>query len=201
MPSRMPGQSRRRSPPNPDADADPAGSAQPFAMRQDHLDERDIERDDGDEQGRKAGWQILLRPDDAGIADAEQEDADGGEHQEVAWGLPKLHSSESTDQQHERPGDEKPHGRKDEGRQHLIAETDSDVGRAPEEVDAGERKKNAGREFGHGLRLWYRLEGRGKREEGRGKRGRGKREEGRGKREEHAFGVRASDPSIPPCSV
>jgi hypothetical protein len=131
-----------------DGDADPALGAEAFAAGQEDLKEGDEEWNHGEEESGESGREELLAPDQAHVSQAEHEDAHDGKQAEIAPGLSELEPEQRAEAKHQRAGDEEANAGEDVGRENRDTEADGDVGRSPEEVDAGKGEGDAAGEFG-----------------------------------------------------
>ena len=107
-------------------------------MREDFFEERDVEGDDGDDEGGEAAGECLFSPDEGGVGDAEHEHAEEGEPGHFAGGEEDAEAAEAAEDKHERARDEEAEAGHEEGGKILSAYFDGGVGGSPEEVDASE---------------------------------------------------------------
>ena len=108
------------------------------------VEQRHPQRNGGDDQRRGAGVQRLLGPADGGVADDEHRRRDQERRQPLARGraVRALTASDRPGVQ-QAAGDEEASRRHQEGRNRPDREIDPEVGRAPDDVDGGERQPDA----------------------------------------------------------
>ena len=145
MPLRSEGHSSAASPANPSPRPSQPRAGKRFAAGQKHLDQRDIERDDGEHQGGQAAGDGLFGIDQSDVAAAQEKQPDQAQQQHGPARPKQPQPAPAAPGQQQRPGDQKAGSGQQQGGHFGRADADGSECRAPEEIHAPERQHNRGR--------------------------------------------------------
>ena len=141
----------RRHPREREPGAEERPPCRPAAFEKRPIEQEHLHGDRRDDQRGHARRQFLLRPDDEPVAGSGEQHA---REQRVTPRQPAQlrRVTEREPREHQRRGEQKAHAAAGEGRQRLDRESDAEVGRTPDQVDApvGERDAGLQRGSAHG---------------------------------------------------
>ena len=122
----------------------PSTDGERLATGEEHLNERDVERDDRVEQRSEAAGDRMLRVDETDIARAEEQEADEGEKEHV-FGRPNQAKAAPAAPGQKNCASDKESRSGEQQRRHLRdADTNGGVSGTPEDVHAGKGEHDPG---------------------------------------------------------
>ena len=110
------------------------------AAEEDPIEERDVERDDRDDQRGEAGVEPRLSPGDAAVAYEQERGA--GDRGRCPLPARRPRASARCEGVERRARDQEADGRHQQRRQRPIRDADREIGRSPDEVDRPERESH-----------------------------------------------------------
>ena len=140
----------KRGPQESDEPGEAEGHAKPspegkrLATGQEHLNERDVERDDGKNERGEAARNNLFRVDETDISAAEQQQADDAEKEHVFARPQEAKAAPAAPGQQSCPRDKEARSGEQQRRHLRNANADGRIGRAPEDIYGGKGKHNSG---------------------------------------------------------